>query len=154
VLLLFAAESVFAPLPTASIDPGPDEIAAWVAAQEGRFALLEIPVAVDNLTIHVRQVRQSQFHWQRLLVGYSGWRSPEVEARLRRIARGFPGAAVLDELAALDVRFVVLLERRVSAELRRAIVTEPRLQLAVDLDGVSIWQLDAERWPAVVDPRR
>lgn len=152
VLALFAAESAFAPLPTARVEPGPDEIAGWIAAQEGRFTLLEVPVAPDNLTMHARQLAQSQYHWQRLLVGYSGWRSPEVEERLRRIERGFPSPAVLDELAGLEVRFIVLLERRVPADLLARIERQPRLQRAADFDGVSIWQLDPQRWPKAVDP--
>jgi hypothetical protein len=146
MVTLFAIESIFAPLPTARIDPGPDEIAGWIAAQPGQFAVLEIPVAVDNLTIHVRQVRQSQYHWKRLLVGYSGWRSPEVEARLERIERNFPAAGTLDELAELEVRFIVVLERRVPQATLDALDLEPRLQRAAELTGAVIWELDPDRW--------
>jgi hypothetical protein len=154
VLSLFAAESAFAPLPTARVEAGPDEIASWIAAQEGRFTVLEVPVETDNLTIHARQISQSEYHWQRLLVGYSGWRSPEVESRLRRIERGFPGERVLDELAGLGVRFVVLLDRRVPPELIEQMGSESRLERVADLDGASIWQLDPGRWPPVAQPAR
>jgi len=152
VLLLFAGESLFAPLDTAIVEPGPDPIAAWIAAQPGDFTVLELPAEVDNLTIHMRQLRQSQFHWKRLLVGYSGWRSIEVAERLGRIHNLFPRRRLLDELAELGVRFIVVLEERVSDERLAAIDSEPRLQLATDLGNVSIWQLDPQRWPPVVAP--
>lgn len=141
---LFALESVFAPVPTARLDLGPDRVSSWLAEQPGEFAVLELPVDVDNLTAHVRQARQSIHHWKRLLVGYSGWRPPEVRRRLLRIQRRFPAPAVLDELASLEVRYLVVVERRVPAALLERMRQSPRLLRAADLDGVSIWELDGD----------
>lgn len=146
LLVAFSAESAYAPMPTDTREPGPDAIASWLAERPGDFAVLELPVDPQNLTVHMRQVTQSLYHGKRLLVGYSGWRSKDVESRLWRLQQSFPARRALDELAELGVRFVVALDGRVPGDTLEAMRGSRRLQQVATVDGASIWELDGERW--------
>lgn len=147
---VFAIEASFAPLSTAVVSGGPDPVNAWLARQPGDFAVLEVPVRVDNLTAHSRQLRQSVFHFKKLLVGYSGWRSEAVRERLERLDRTIPSAAALAELDQLGVRYLIAVENRLPADFPERLRASGRLTVVENLDTISIWQLHAEE-PS--DPR-
>jgi hypothetical protein len=49
----------------------------------------------------------SMGHWQKTVHGYSGIRAP-LHDRLYLLLRNFPDTASLDELARLDVRYIVV----------------------------------------------
>lgn len=140
--LLFALEATFAPLSTATVSGRPDAVSAWLAEQPGDFAILELPVQVDSLTAHSRQLLQSVFHWKKLLVGYSGWRSESVRARLERLNATFPQPRALDELAALDVRYLIVLGGRNPPDLEERMLQSGRLTQVRQFDQIAIWELD------------
>lgn len=140
-LLAFAAESVYAPVEWTTFDIEPGPAIEWIAARPGRFAILEVPVDADNLASHARQTLYSVHHFQRLLVGYSGWRSPEVTRRLRRIERRFPARAVLGELSELGVRYVIAREERLPEPRLRRMRRERRLTEVFRSGTVSVWEL-------------
>ncbi len=140
--LLFAFEATFAPLSTATVSGRPDAVSAWLAGQPGDFAILELPIQVDNLTAHSRQLLQSVFHWKKLLVGYSGWRSEAVRARLERLNRTFPQPRSLNELAALGVRYLILVGGRNPPDLEDRMLRTGRLERVRQFDQIAIWELD------------
>jgi len=135
VVVLFAGEASFAPLRTWDYPHEARPLNEFLAAQPGDFAVVEFPLDPFGYTVNMRQVLNSIYHWKRLLVGYSGYQSPENIALLRRVRDTFPSDACLDELIDLDVRFVVVLEDRVDADFLAAVRAQSRLQLA--------WQYDA-----------
>jgi len=135
ILLLFAGEASYAPLRTWDYPHEPRALNEFLAQQPGDFAIVEFPVVPFNYTINMRQVHHSIYHWKRLLVGYSGYQSPENVALLRRVRDTFPSQRCLDELIALDVRFVIVLEDRVEPELLAAVAAQPRLE--------PVWQHEA-----------
>jgi len=129
VMVLFAAEASFAPLPTVTNPYPADPAALWLGQQSGDFAQA------------TRQMLQSIHHWKKLVIGYSGAAPPGYEERMRRLAAGFPGQGALDELATLDVRYLVVLETRIFGELLDAIHAEPRLRQVQRFGDTSIWEL-------------
>jgi len=84
----------------------------WLATRPGPFAVAEVPLP-DPLQAGPFERRQTMYmlhsmgHWQRTVHGYSGIRAP-LHDRLYALLRNFPDAASLDELARLDVRYVVV----------------------------------------------
>ncbi len=128
--LLFAGESTFAPVRTWRYEQQPRPLNAFLAEQPGDFAIVEFPLDPFGYAINMRQVFQSVFHWKRLLVGYSGFQSPENIDLLRRIRDRFPADDCIDELHALDVRFVIVLQDRVEPELLEAVAAQRRLEPA------------------------
>jgi len=84
----------------------------WLATRPGPFAVAEVPLP-DPLQAGPFERRQTMFmlhamgHWQRTVHGYSGIRAP-LHDRLYALLRNFPDPASLDELARLDVRYVVV----------------------------------------------
>jgi len=84
---------------------------------------------------------QSIHHWKKLLIGYSGTAPPGYEERMLRLAATFPDQVALDEFAALAVRYLVVLEHRISSELLAAIDAEPRLREVRRFGDTSIWEL-------------
>jgi len=145
--LLFAAEASFAPLRTWTYEQEPRRLNEFLAAQPGDFAIVEFPLDPFGYSINMRQVFNSIFHWKRLLVGYSGFQSQENIALLRRVRDTFPSDACLDELNELDVRFVILLEDRVGAELLQAAASQPRLQPAWEHDSWVVYRVLRETDP-------
>ena len=139
-MILFAAEASFAPLPTVSNPYPPDPAAIWLGEQPGDFAVIEIPID-PSPTQATRQMLQSIHHWKKLVIGYSGAAPAGYEERMRRLAASFPGRAALDELAGLDVQYLVVLEKRVFGELLDAIRAEPRLREVQRFGDTSIWEL-------------
>jgi hypothetical protein len=84
----------------------------WLATRPAPFAVAEVPLP-DPLQAGPFERRQTMYmlhsmgHWQKTVHGYSGIRAP-LHDRLYVLLRGFPDAASLDELARLDVRYVVV----------------------------------------------
>lgn len=115
IILAFAAESTYAPLPVHRTQDGP-ELYKWLARQEGEFAVVEFPVDPRNYTASARQVFYSIYHWKRLLVGYSGYQSKENYDRLNRLNESFPSDTCLDELESLSVKYVIVFRDRLAAE--------------------------------------
>ncbi|MGD8331287.1 MAG: hypothetical protein PVJ49_17785, partial [Acidobacteriota bacterium] len=152
LVVLFAGEASFAPLRTWDYPHEPRPLNEFLAAQPGDFAVVEFPLDPDGYTINMRQVLNSIYHWKRLLVGYSGYQSPENIALLRRVRDTFPSDACLDELAALDVRFVVVLEDRVNERFLAAVRAQPRLLLAWQYDTWLVYRVLPADTPQVADP--
>ena len=84
----------------------------WLATRPGPFAVAEVPLP-DPLQAGPFERRQTMYmlhamgHWQRTVHGYSGIRAP-LHDRLYALLRNFPDPASIDELARLDVRYVVV----------------------------------------------
>ena len=84
----------------------------WLAGQPGPFAVAEVPLP-DPLQAGAFERRQTMYmlhsmgHWQKTVHGYSGIRAP-LHDRLYVLLRQFPDDASLDELARLDVRYIVV----------------------------------------------
>jgi hypothetical protein len=139
--LAFSVEASFAPLRTWPYEREPRPINTFLAAQPGDFAIVELPLSPFSTSINARQVWESIFHWKRLLVGYSGYQSPANIDLLRSIRDGFPSDACIDDLARLDVRFVIVLEDRVEPALLAAIAAQPRLLPAWSGDGRLVYRV-------------
>ncbi|MFO7692315.1 MAG: hypothetical protein R6V57_04430 [Vicinamibacterales bacterium] len=112
VTLLLVAE--FAAVPLAVIPYRVDIPLAdrWLATRPGPFAVAEVPLP-DPLQAGPFERRQTMYmlhsmaHWQKTVHGYSGIRAP-LHDRLYALLRTFPDGASLDELARLDVRYIVV----------------------------------------------
>jgi hypothetical protein len=84
----------------------------WLATRPSPFAVAEVPLP-DPLQAGPFERRQTMYmlhsmgHWQKTVHGYSGIRAP-LHDRLYVLLRSFPDAASLDELARLDVRYVIV----------------------------------------------
>lgn len=139
--LIFAGEALYAPKETFPFDPRPPQVYEWLGRQPGDFAVFEYPVSPDIPTIHARQVFYSIYHWKKLLVGYSGWQSEANRRRLERLQRTFPSAASLDELQALDVRYVLLFTGRVSNERLQRVHESPRLRPVQAFGAIVVYEL-------------
>ena len=139
--IVFAVEAAYAPLRTWEYAHEPRPLNEFLARQPGDFAVVEIPVDPFATTINMRQVANSVYHWKRLLVGYSGYQSPENIDLLRRVRDTFPSDACLDELVELGVRYVVVLRDRVDADLLQAVQTQPRLARAWEYEAWLVYRL-------------
>jgi hypothetical protein len=112
ITLLLVAE--FAAVPLAVVPYHVDIPLAdrWLAGRPGPFAIAEVPLP-DPLQAGPFERRQTMYmlhsmgHWQKTVHGYSGIRAP-LHDRLYALLRNFPDDASLDELARLDVRYVVV----------------------------------------------
>lgn len=112
VTLLLVAE--FAAIPLAVTPYRVDIPLAdrWLAGRPGPFAVAEVPLP-DPLQAGPFERRQTMYmlhstgHWQKTVHGYSGIRAP-LHDRLYVLLRNFPDQASLDELARLEVRYVVV----------------------------------------------
>ncbi|MFQ5745355.1 MAG: hypothetical protein ACE5HV_17505 [Acidobacteriota bacterium] len=132
--LLFAIESLQAPLPTDSFTPGPAPRHQFLAAQPGDFAVVEFPLDPHDYTTSARQIFNSIYHWKKLLVGYSGFQTRDNVRRLRRLNRKFPSDSCLNSLQRLDVKYVIVREDRLPAEILQALRHQPRLRLVFRAD--------------------
>jgi hypothetical protein len=119
VALLATAETVIAPIEvpawTRVVDTRqpPPEVDAWLAAQPGELAVVELPMlgiagVFERPAYHesIYMVR-SLTHRKRLANGYAGIEPPHY-ARLRELSLRFPETPFLDELRRLGVRYVVV----------------------------------------------
>jgi hypothetical protein len=112
VLLLLVVEFSAMPLPVAPYRLDIPLADRWLASQPGPFAVAEVPLP-DPLQAGPFERRQTMYmlhsmgHWQKTVHGYSGIRAP-LHERLYLLLRNFPDDASLDELARLDVRYVVV----------------------------------------------
>jgi len=140
--LVFALEASFAPLRTFRYDNGPRPLEDFLAAQEGDFAVVEFPLDPHSVSINARQVFTSMFHWKKILVGYSGWQSDDNVRLIRSLRDCFPSDRCLDEMAALDVRFVILLQDRLDARFLEAVARQPRLKPAIMIDDTAVYRLE------------
>jgi len=138
----FAVEAAYAPLRTWEYPHEPRPLNQWLAEQSGDFAIVEFPLDPFDYTINMRQVFNSIFHWKKLLVGYSGYQSDENIDLLRSIRDRFPSDECLDDLAALDVRFVVVLANRVDAGFLAAVSAQERLTPAWSFEDWLVYRVE------------
>lgn len=143
LFIFFAVESVFAPLTLHEL-PRRIDVYHWLGEQPGDFAVIEFPVDPTGWAQHIRQVYGSIHHWKRLIVGYSGYQSPENVALLTRLNAGFPDDTCLDELANLDVRYVIVITGRLEEEQRAALARQDRLQAVKQYDGLVVYRLSGQ----------
>jgi hypothetical protein len=115
IVLAFVVEADFAPLHVRPVEQVP-EVYLWLAERQGDFTVVEFPLDPLNYSVSARQVFYSVYHWKRLLVGFSGYQSPENVERLRRLNDTFPSDSCLDELEELGVRYVFVFEDRLAGE--------------------------------------
>ena len=141
LFLLFAVESLHAPLPSYPVNPGPEPRHRFLAEQPGDFTVVEFPLDPHNYTISTRQIFNSIYHWKKLLVGYSGFQTPENVARLQRLQETFPSDRCLDELEELDVRYVIVLEARLWPEILEKLHTQARLQQVRRFGDIGVYEL-------------
>ena len=142
VLVLFVAESAYAPMRTWPYVPGPAPRHRFLAEQPGDFAVVEIPLDPSNHTISSRQVFNSIYHWKKLLVGYSGFQTDDNVRRLERLAATFPAEAFIDELLDLGVRYVIVREDRLGPTHLRDLRAQPRLRLAQRFGETAIYRIE------------
>jgi len=140
--VLFAVEAGYAPMTTYPFSPEPYPLYRWLGEYEEEFAIMEYPLSPDSPAIASRKTFYSIYHWKRLIVGYSGWRSEENEERQWRLQRMFPSDAALDELSELGVRFVPVYEDRVSEERLQSIAAQPRLVAVQRFGLIQVYELD------------
>jgi hypothetical protein len=141
VVVVFAAESLYAPLNVYKFNPTPPELFTWLGRQDGDFAVAEFPVDPLNYAGSIRRVYYSIYHWKKLLVGYSGYQSPGNRERLRRLNDEFPSDACLNELRGLDVRYVIVLEDRLAPEQVAELKTQKGLLFVRDFGGSRVYRL-------------
>jgi hypothetical protein len=116
---LALAEAAIVPIPLPAwaqvIDSRrpPPAVYAWLAAQPGELAVVELPIMEDDGLFRrpscdesIYMVR-STLHWKRLVNGYAGG-EPEDHKAVRALARRFPSEDSLAALRAKGVRYVVL----------------------------------------------
>jgi hypothetical protein len=116
---LALAEAAIVPIPLPAwaqvIDSRrpPPPVYAWLAAQPGEIAVVELPIMEDDGLFRrpacdesIYMVR-STLHWKRLVNGYAGG-EPEDHKTVRALARRFPSEDSLAALRAQGVRYVVL----------------------------------------------
>ena len=111
LLVFMAVEFNFAPIPIYPQTPVP-EVYKWLGEQPGQFSVAEFPTKGRNYGKFIRQVYGSIYHWKNLIVGYSGYQSPENIERIDRLNENFPGTETLEELKTLDVKYIILFEDR------------------------------------------
>lgn len=129
----------FAAIPLATI-PYAVEIPLadrWLASRAGPFAVAEFPLP-DPANAGAFSRRQTQFmlhsmaHWQKTVHGHSGFQ-PAFHDDLYERMRRFPDADVLDRLASIGVRYLVihtdLYEPGEWEAVRERVEREPRLSL-------------------------
>jgi hypothetical protein len=87
---------------------------AWLAAQPGEVAVLELPMlridGVMSRPAHhesIYMVHSTRGHWKRLVNGYAGI-EPRHYQRIRELSRAFPTVELLEELRRIGVRYVVV----------------------------------------------
>lgn len=82
-------------------------IYSWLAAQEGDFGLLELPIHED-ITRESRRLYNSTVHWKHLANGFSGWWPNDYWVLVGRM-RYFPTARNLQFLEReVPVRFILV----------------------------------------------
>jgi len=112
VTLLLVAEFAAVPLAVTPYRVDIPLADRWLAGRPGPFAVAEVPLP-DPRQAGPFERRQTMYmlhsmgHWQKTVHGYSGIRAP-LHDRLYLLLRNFPDNASLDELARLDVRYVVV----------------------------------------------
>jgi hypothetical protein len=103
------------------------EVDRWLAGRPGPFVIAEVPVPDPRRHVHSDRLQSlymvhSTVHWQRMVNGYSGFRSRRHRALFRVLTR-FPDEASLRALEELGVRYVVvhrdLFDRRELEEVDR-----------------------------------
>lgn len=142
LLAVFTLEASFVPLELYERPSTPD-VYHWLGTQEGDFAIIEFPAHPRGWAQHIRQVYGSIRHWKRLIVGYSGYQSPENIALLDRLNRTFPDDVCLDELERLDVRFVLVFPERIEPAQKAALATQDRLIPVRTYDGLVVYRISA-----------
>jgi len=141
IVLLFAAEALFAPLPVFRFDPEPQPVYRWLGEQEGDFAVVEFPLDPDNYYLSLRQVYSSIYHWKKLVVGYSGYHTEKNKSLQRRLNELFPSGKCLVELRRLGVRYALVLEDRLSQRQRQALRAQRGLKLEKRFGGMSAYRV-------------
>lgn len=114
------AETLIVPIPTprwaqvvdSRLPPPP--VYAWLAAQPGDLAVLELPMlhidgAFSRPAHHesIYMVHSTRGHWKRLVNGYAGI-EPQGYTRIRELCRAFPTVELLGELRRIGVRYVIV----------------------------------------------
>jgi hypothetical protein len=115
LLTFFVVEANYAPFTLYPAWEVPDAY-HWLGEQEGDFAVAEFPVSPRGFGMFIRQVYGSIHHWKKLLVGYSGFQSKGNIELLKWLNDSFPGDKCLDELSQLDVKYVLVFEKRLTKD--------------------------------------
>ena len=90
------------------VDPQPAASHAWLAAQDGDFAIIEFPMYPPNIAQREAvYVFDSTHHWKKLVNGYSGF-FPPATAPIKHIMSDFPSDESIALLRRLDVRYAVI----------------------------------------------
>ena len=91
----------------------PPAVYAWLAAQPGEDAIVELPIMEDDGLFRrpacdesIYMVR-STLHWKRLVNGWAGG-EPEGHKAVRALARRFPSEESVAAFRGLGVRYVIL----------------------------------------------
>jgi hypothetical protein len=112
--LAFVAEGWSMPIPTAAVGSirALPKVYSWIAAQQGDFALVEIPFYAwpSPQYNETKRMYASTTHWKKLVNGYSGYTPPETRRLARELAE-FPSRLSLqaiEQLGRIGVRYVVV----------------------------------------------
>ena len=91
----------------------PPAIYAWLAAQPGEMAVVELPIMEDDGLFRRPACDESVYmlrstlHWKRLVNGWAGG-EPESHKAARALARRFPSDESVEFFRGLGVRYVLL----------------------------------------------
>ncbi len=140
VLGLFAIESSFVPLELARRPYSRLPLHEWLAAQEGDFAVLEMPIDT-NPTAATRQMLGSVWHWKKLLISYSGSVPPDYQERMQRPARLVPLEPALAQLRQLDVRYLLVKEDRLFPQRAALVHQADSLRLVRSFDDTDVYEI-------------
>lgn len=117
----------------------PREVTKWLAANEVKGGILEMPFTTDQYLNHALYMIQSLHHFHPLANGYGSFFPPYFFALTRRVDK-LPDPVVLQALAVLDIRTYVL-HLDLADFMRMADTDEPVSRETVRL---SYWGYDTE----------
>lgn len=141
--------------PTYRLADYPEE--AWLAAQPGTDAVLELPISPDNAAyatqwIEARRMLLSIRHWKRRVSGAVSPTFPPIYPDDARLLATLPSnPAALDLLRAWHVRWVVFRAADYEAQgldaaaARRGLDALDGLRLVADWHDAAIWEVDGVR---------
>jgi len=153
--LLFV-ESLWVPVGLEKVPAGNSVplVYKWLGAQDGNFAILELPtadIAEYNLWFEARYMYFSTYHWKDVMNGNSGF-VPSDYIRFLSDIRSFPSNESIEFLRDAGVRYVLIhKEYYTENELSKLISEinggyEDKLKFVDDIDGVRVYEVrDYER---------
>lgn len=128
-------ESWVWPLPITLVGPRP--VDTWLAAQPGRFSIMQYPLIE---ALEPDQMLYTRYQGKRVTYGF-GTYLPFVYTQRHPALLTFPDDPALDQLAAWGVRYVVVDTRATYDAGVGRVSGQPRLRHVITLDGQAVYEL-------------